>query len=122
MSVVGYELLRLSLGLTGFAVSRPAELRPVTRVMPAEGLLAVPAHVAPAGDDPLDHVLFALKHEGVNLQLLAQAMPAIPAERLLAVWRQTPNGQYIRIACLLWEGFTGQRLVDRPGAGSNTST
>jgi hypothetical protein len=115
MSVVGYEFLRRSMGLTGFEVSRPAQVRPVTRVMLAEGLLAVPAHVAPEGNEPLDHLLFALKHEGVNLQLLAQAMPAIPAEHLLAALQQTPNGQYIRIACFLWEVFTGQRLVDRPG-------
>lgn len=115
MSVVGYAFLHRSLELTAFAPTRPARVRPVSRVMPAEALLAVPAHVAPAGTDPLDHVLFALKHEGINLQLLAQAMPLIPPERLLAVLQQTPNGQYIRIACFLWEGFTGQRLVDRPG-------
>jgi len=29
--------------------------------------------------------LFALKHEGVNLQLLVQALSALSAERLLAV-------------------------------------
>lgn len=114
MSVVGYEFLRQSLRLTGFALTRPAQVRPVTRVMPADGLLAVPAHVAPQADDALDHVLFALKHEGVNLQLLAQAMPAIPAQRLLAALKQTPNGQYLRIACFLWEHFTGQQLAERP--------
>ena len=82
--------------------------------MAADGLLAVPAHVAPTGIDPLDHVLFALKHEGVNIQLLVQAMPALSAERLLAVLRQTPNGQYIRIACYLWESYTGHQLAGRP--------
>ena len=114
MTVVGYEFLRRSLRLTGFVVARPAEVRPVTRVMPADGLLAVPAHVAPQGEDSLGHVLFALKHEGVNLQLLAQALPTLPAERLQAALQQTPNGQYIRIACFLWEGYTGQRLGERP--------
>ena len=110
MSAVGYEFLRESLALTGFAPGRPAEVRPVTRIMPADGLLAVPAHVAPQGDDSLEHVLFALKHEGVNLQLLAQTLPTIPAERLLAMLSETPNGRYLRIACFLWEAFTGQRL------------
>ena len=114
MTVVGYEFLRRSLRLTGFVEARPAEVRPVTRVMPADGLLAVPAHVAPQGEDSLGHVLFALKHEGVNLQLLAQALPTLPAERLQAALHQTPNGQYIRIACFLWEGYTGQRLGERP--------
>ena len=114
MSLVGYAFLHQFLALTGFAVSRAAQVRPVTRVMPADGLLAVPAHVAPQGGDPLDHVLFALKHEGVNLQLLVQALSAIPAQRLLSVLRQTPNGQYIRIACYLWEAYTGQLLAERP--------
>ena len=66
MGTVGYEFLRRSLGLTGFDVPRPAAVRPVARVMPTDGLVAVPAHVAPHGDDALDHILFALKHEGVN--------------------------------------------------------
>lgn len=114
MSLVGYAFLHQSLALTGFVVSRAAQVRPVTRVMPADGLLAVPAHVAPQGGDPLDHVLFALKHEGVNLQLLVQALSAIPAQRLLSVLRQTPNGQYIRIACYLWEAYTGHLLAERP--------
>ena len=114
MSVLGYEFLRQSLGLTGFAVDRPAQVRPVTRVLIADGVLAVPPHVAPTGADTLDHVLFALKHEGVNLQLLSQVMPLIPTDRLLAVLRQTPNGQYIRIACYLRESYTGLLLAERP--------
>ncbi|MGN5476198.1 hypothetical protein ACTMU2_01745 [Cupriavidus basilensis] len=83
--------------------------------MPANGLLAIPAHVAPGSDDALDHVLFALKHEGVNLQILAQALRKLPADRMLAAVRQTPNGQYIRIAAFLWEHFNDERLPERPG-------
>ena len=44
MSYVGYEWLRQRLSLSAFEMDRPARVRPVTRVMPAEGLLAVPAH------------------------------------------------------------------------------
>ena len=114
MSSVGYEFLRQTLSLSGFEVSRPAAIRPVTRVMQTEGLLAVPAHVAPDGDDALDHLLFALKHEGVNLQLLVQAIKTIQPARLLAEIERTPNGQYIRIACCLWENFSGLHLGVRP--------
>lgn len=117
MRIVGYEFLRRTLGLTGFEVSCPAAIRPVTRVMHTEGLLAVPAHVAPDGDDTLDHLLFALKHEGVNLQLLVQAIQTIQPARLLTEIDRTPNGQYIRIACCLWENFTGQHLGGRPEIG-----
>ena len=44
MSVVGYEFLRQSLSLTGFAVSQPVQVRPVTRVMPANGLTYAGPH------------------------------------------------------------------------------
>ena len=114
MSYVGYEWLRRELRLTAFELRSSAQVRPVTRVMPGDGLLAVPAHVAPLDGDPLDHLLFALKHEGVNLQVLAQALPTIPAERLARALEQTPNGQYIRIACFLWEAFMRQRLPLEP--------
>lgn len=110
MDCIGYEWLRRSLDLTAFEVRHPARVRPVTRVLPGDGLLAVPAHVAPQGDDPFDHVLFALKHEGVDLQVLAQALPRVADERLAEVLAQTPNGQYIRVACFLWERFTGRML------------
>lgn len=113
MSVVGYEFLRRAGGLSAFPLKRQAEVRPVTRVLMENGLIAVPAQVAPQTDDSLDHVLFALKHEGVNLQVLAQALPKIPADRILEVARATPNGVYVRIAGYLWEHFSGQRLEGR---------
>ena len=114
MSYVGYEWLRRSLDLSAFEVERPARVRPVTRVMEAEGLLAVPAHVAPEEGDVLGQVLFALKHEGINLQILAQAAPHVPADHLKAALAETPNGRYVRVLAHLWEAFTGQLLVDRP--------
>lgn len=114
MSDLGYEWLRQNLKLTAFEVRQPARVRPVTRVMPAEGLLAVPAHVAPAAGDVIGHLLFALKHEGIHLQILAQSMPYLPPDHLRLALAQTPNGRYIRVLAHLWEAFMGQRLVDRP--------
>ena len=114
MTVLGYEWLRQQLALSAFEVEQPARVRPVTRVMPAPGLLAVPAQVAPLPGDVLAHVLFALKHEGTNLQVLAQAMPHVPVDALQAALRQTPNGRYVRVLAYLWEAFMGQRLADQP--------
>ena len=114
MTVLGYEWLRQQLALSAFEVEQPARVRPVTRVMPAPGLLAVPAQVAPLPGDVLAHVLFALKHEGTNLQVLAQAMPYVPVDALQAALRQTPNGRYVRVLAYLWEAFMGQRLADQP--------
>jgi len=114
MNYLGYAWLRQHLSLSAFEIERPAQVRPVTRVMPVEGLLAVPAHVAPAEGDILGHALFALKHEGINLQVLAQAMPHVPADGLRALLARTPNGRYGRVLASLWEAFMGQPLVEQP--------
>lgn len=47
MRSIGYEFLRQSLRLQAFELSRPALVKPVTRVEQTAAFLAVPAHVAP---------------------------------------------------------------------------
>ncbi|WPL14126.1 Fic/DOC family protein [Thiorhodovibrio litoralis] len=80
----------------------------VTRT--AEALL-VPAPVAPTADQPLDQLLFALKHEGVNLQILAQALKQIPETDLLQRLQATPSSRYVRVLGFLWEAFQGRELA-----------
>lgn len=80
---IGYEYLRETLAPNALALTRPARVKPVARVMEEGGILAIPATVAPRSRDPLDHLLFALKHEGTHLQVLAQALPKIPATDLV---------------------------------------
>ena len=121
MAVLGYEFLRQTLRLSGFAINRPALLKTVTRVERADTFLAIPKHVAPATDDPVAHVLFALKHEGTNLQILAEALPKIDPGTLLAELRRTPTGAYTRTACYLWEQFTGELLTDLPEIAGPTA-
>ena len=75
MSPVGYEFLRQSLHLTAFPPEYPVLVKPVTRIEPADTFLAIPRQVAPDTRNPVAHVLFALKHEGTNLQILAETMP-----------------------------------------------
>ena len=120
MRSIGYDFLRKSLRLQAFAPSRPALVKPVTRIEETPTFLAVPGHVAPDSDDPLDHILFALKHEGVNLQVLAEALPQILPDTLVDQLRGTPNGQYLRVAGYLWENFTGRTLADVPVIGGAT--
>lgn len=117
MASVGYEFLRESLGLSAFAPPRPAYIGPVTRRQVTGDRLAVPRNVAPDSDRPLAHVLFALKHEGTNLQILAEAMLRISAADMLAELNQAPNGSYIRLACFLWEEFNGEELSPIPPIG-----
>ena len=86
MDNIGYEWLRRSFDLTAFEVSPPACVRPVARISEQDGVLAVPAQSAPDPDKALGHILFALKHEGVNLQILSQALPRVTAgERAIRV-------------------------------------
>ncbi|HJV62913.1 MAG TPA: Fic family protein [Albitalea sp.] len=114
MKVAGYEFVREALGLQVFPVECPAVVRPVTRVQRLAGELAVPVQVAPRNGDIVDHLLFALKHEGTNLQLIAAACEHLAPWRLLDALRATPSGGYIRKLCYLWEHFSQRELSDLP--------
>ncbi|MBV4554096.1 Fic family protein [Pseudomonas sp. SWRI102] len=110
MNFVGYAWLRESLKLSVFPLRRPAKVQPVTRIKRIGETLAIPPNTAPLPDDLLGHLLFALKHEGINLAILAQTLPQIPAAALEAELQKAPNGIYIRKACFLREAFTGEDL------------
>jgi hypothetical protein len=117
---VGYEFLRDRWHLPVFPIVRPARVMPVTRVTAQADMLLVPAGVAPSTNNPLDHVLFALKHEGANLQVLSEIMPHITVEDIgRAVWAK-PNSGYLRVAAYLWEHFTGMLLTDIPSITAST--
>ncbi|WP_028312311.1 Fic family protein [Derxia gummosa] len=110
--VVGYEFLRTSLALPVPPIVRPARVQPVTRISPgADGCLAIPPRAAPTGAAPLDHVLFAIRHEGIDLLLLSQALKRIPEADMLAAVAAAPNGQFVRKAGFLWEHFNGRELA-----------
>lgn len=117
MMAIGYEFIRQSLQLGAFPPARPASIRSVTRIGSSDNILGVPRQVAPDSTDPLSHVLFALKHEGTNLQILAEALPKIPADDMIAALNAAPTGGYIRLACFLWEEFSGQILAPTTQVG-----
>ncbi|MDO5104007.1 MAG: Fic family protein [Lautropia sp.] len=91
-------------------LARPARIQPVSRLVVRDTLIAVPAPLAPAGKNLLDHLLFALKHEPIQLPILQEALRLIPAADVIAALRQTPTGAYIRRAAWLWEQVNGQSL------------
>lgn len=118
MTTIGYAFLREHLALSAFPVARPARISPVQRILATpDDILQIPRDVAPKSDNPLDHVLFALKHEGTNLQVLSETMAHIPAEQLTGRLRDTPSSLLVRKACYLWEAFTGRPLIDIPAIG-----
>jgi hypothetical protein len=54
------------------------------------------------GDDLLGHVLYALKHEGISLDILAQCLPLIAKSHIRAAIDASPTSQYLRKAGYLW--------------------
>lgn len=113
--MMGYEFIAARVaeftGLRLPPVQRPARLRPVTRIERRADLLAVPRHVAPADDATLlDHLLFALKHEDLQLPLLLEALRLTQAEALTEALAVQRTGSYLRKAAFLWEKVHGCEL------------
>lgn len=117
-SRVGYDFLRESLGLKVFALSRPAVVMAVSRMELRADRLAVPRAVAPQGG-LLDHLLFALKHEGTNLQILSQVLPLIDPDELTEAVRNAPSSAFVRKACYLWEQMLNRVLPINPVPGGS---
>lgn len=86
-----------------------AEVKQVSKIDLIGDVLAIPRGIMP-GDTVLEHILFALKHEGTNLQILSQALLLVSGEQLLDLIQTSPSGKYGRVAAFLWEHFTGELL------------
>lgn len=120
MSEAGYEFLRQKLGLRVLPVRRPALIRAVTRVAWHPDHIAVPKHVAPDSDSTLEHLLFALKHEGTNLAVLDQAVRHLPGDALVCALRAAPTGGYLRQLGFFWETFRTEQLHGLPDIAGPT--
>lgn len=62
------------------------------------------------GDTSFDHLEFALKREGLHLQLLRALLPRLPADQLDVYIQSKPTSAYARRIWFLYEEFSGQRL------------
>ena len=65
------------------------------------------------GESDLAHLEFALKREGLHLQLLRAFLPQLPAEQLTAYVKSKPTSAYARRIWFLYEKFSG-RMLDLP--------
>ena len=110
LNEVGYAWIQSAVDAPNFLGTQQARLAPVSRIERlGNGTLLVPHKLAPDAT-LLQQALFALKHEGVRLDLLVAALRHIaPAE--LAAWvRASPNSIYGRKLGCLWERVHQQRL------------
>ena len=62
------------------------------------------------GDGLVDHLIFALKYDGVNLALLHQVFARLNPSELAAVIRAKPTSKYNRRIWFLYEFLTGKML------------
>ena len=68
-----------------------------------------PARSAP-GDSWTDHLVFALKRESLNLEVLAALFAVVPTDEFTDFVRRSPNGRYARLAWFLFEWLTTTTL------------
>lgn len=120
-ALVGYEFLRQQLKLPLPAPHVVARVHSVSKLVPmGEQTLGVPAAMAPPGDAPMAHLLFALKHEPLNLQLALGVAERLQPQQVAQEFMARPASQYARLACWLWELANDRPLGDLgdlPAAG-----
>lgn len=110
MHDIGYAWIQDALTAPDFLGSQRARLAAVSRMERlADGTLLVPHKLAP---EPglLPQAMFALKHEGVRLDLLLALLRQVPPEDLSALVRAAPNSVYGRKLGHLWERWHQRRL------------
>jgi hypothetical protein len=110
MGSVGYAWLIDNLKLPVRAPERTATIASsVNRRVDVPDRILFPVGVA-LDDTPLGHLEFALRHEGVNLEVIDAAFEHIAPGSLIERLRAAPNGEYIRRACFLWEWLSDGSL------------
>ena len=117
----GYVYLMEKFNIRCLSLTSKAEISTgVNKLVRLSEQLLVPPRMVPAPEDVLGHLVFAMKHEGVNLELLTQVLPSVAAEVLQKAVDNTPSSAVIRKLAWLWEEFTQQRLRYEKAVGRYT--
>lgn len=67
-------------------------------------------HYKLADDSVCNHIEFALKYDGVNLEILRAIFDNIETEELTGYIKKSPTGKYARIIWFLYEWLTEKKL------------
>lgn len=112
----GYAYLVDAFGILALSLTTRANVSSkVNKLIPTETGLLVPPRMAPAENDMLGHLVFAVKHEGINLEVLNQVLPHIEMETLQKAVDATPSSAVLRKLAWLLEETTGRQLqYDNP--------
>ena len=89
----------------------------VSRRVEQSGCILFPMSSVPPANDLLGHILFAIRYEGINLQILSEMLPRVSEKAMREAIQAKPNGAYLRKAGYLWELFTERTIADITPAG-----
>lgn len=110
MVPVGYAHLIQMLDLQVRPLARPAAVSgAVNKRVDSEMRVLFPRGVA-VDDSIVGHLEFAMRHEGVNLEVVDAVFEHLAPTALMERLAATPTGAHIRRACFLWEWLTDQSL------------
>lgn len=110
MTSIGYAALIEQFALQVRPLQTPALVSgSVNRRVDTDNQVLFPRGVA-IHESTVGHLEFALRHEGVNLEIVDAIFEHIQPEDLIQRLKAAPNGAQIRRACFLWEWLTGQHL------------
>ncbi len=114
MRPIGYQKIVEIFGLVVhepaiFSWVRPKGSERISRLLNGKIEEIYPPRYDP-GDRWQDNLTFAIKHEGVNLEILAALFQKLPNLELIDWVKSAPNSRYIRIAWFLYEWFGNPRL------------
>jgi hypothetical protein len=110
MIPIGYAWLLDTLKLNVLPLARPAYVSgSVNRRVDSDARCLFPSGVAIA-NTLVGHLEFALRHEGVNLEVIDAVFEHLPPAELVARLQAIPTGEHIRRACFLWEWLKGEEL------------
>jgi hypothetical protein len=116
---VGYAWLIREFGLSTFPLSHESTIGARARsdtTKPGMVREIFPLNYWP-GDDPFDHLVFALKYDDFNLDVLDRSLTKLGAANVLAHVEKQPNGKYARQLGYLFELLTGEQLALKAAIG-----
>lgn len=113
MTTAGYLHLIERFGLACLRPAAPVRVDAVTRIIRGEDAVLVPPQVAPgANASAVEHLLFALRHEGIDLAIIDALAHsgAVDDRQVREAIEAKPAGAYARKLGFLWELVTGRAL------------
>jgi hypothetical protein len=113
MQKVGYIWLKEQYGVEAldYWITSYVQGKGSARTVEREGYVKeIYRSTAWPGDDWSAHLEFALKKEGLHLELIKKLMPMLPKKEVLDYVTSVPTGRHRRVVWYLYESFTGERL------------